>query len=103
MRVHEVSAEIRNEFIAGYLARSAEVIHGTAECCSQSIERGAQLITECFESNGKLLICGQRKQCGGKPTDGVGADESVECDRGAAGATGSSADYRYFDLDFLCG
>ncbi len=58
MRVHEVNTQIRSEFIAGYLSRSAEVIHRTAECCTESIEQAAQLIADCFEANGKLLICG---------------------------------------------
>lgn len=35
MRVHEVNTQIRSEFIAGYLSRSAEVIHRTAEVDAQ--------------------------------------------------------------------
>ena len=58
MHAHEVDLKARREFITGHLSRSAEVITHTAECCVDSIAFAAHVITECFEKNGKLLICG---------------------------------------------
>ncbi len=58
MHSQEVNLNVRHEFIAAHLARSAEVITHTAESCIESIAQAAHLITECFENNGKLMICG---------------------------------------------
>jgi len=58
MHAQEVNLKSRHEFIAAYLSRSAEVITHTGESCSESIAQAAHIITECFENNGKLMICG---------------------------------------------
>ncbi len=58
MHALEVNLKARHEFIAAHLARSAEVINHTAENCVESIAQAAHIITESFENNGKLMICG---------------------------------------------
>ena len=58
MHAQEVNLKSRHEFITGHLTRSAEVITHTAENCVDAIARAAHIITESFENNGKLLICG---------------------------------------------
>ncbi|MGN6132908.1 MAG: D-sedoheptulose-7-phosphate isomerase [Aureliella sp.] len=44
--------------IQGHLLQSARVLQRTAEVCPHSILHTAELITECFQQRGKLLICG---------------------------------------------
>ena len=58
MQTSEINTQIRNEFIHGHLARSADVIRRTAEYCADAIEHAASLIIDCFGTDGKLLICG---------------------------------------------
>ncbi len=51
-------ADTLQERIRAYLTESAEVKRRTVESCMDSIVAAANLITETFRSDGKVLLCG---------------------------------------------
>lgn len=51
-------ADPRASLIADHLQRSAKTFDAVAKDCTPSIVKAADLLTACFKSGGKLLICG---------------------------------------------
>src|SRR5918911_1769677 len=47
-----------SDLIRGSLLRSAEVKRSSAEACSADIARAVVLVANCFQSGGKVLLCG---------------------------------------------
>ena len=48
----------RKNRVQEYLLQSAEIQKGVANECAESILLAAELITACFQSGGKVLLCG---------------------------------------------